>query len=164
MQREHLEERPHFVPVGQASKCRQMAFARRAVEIARKRLGARLDPEPQQERALRNKLRMGGRRRRAGQRLEIDMRGQVSLARRLQRMGRGMFPDRLERIAKGPPVAIIHDQRGAALGVDYSRTVSCYQADDQGRGCGLCDACRLRAQGFREAGLPDPTRYQPGTV
>lgn len=55
-------------------------------------------------------------------------------------------------------------QRGAALGVDYSRTVSCYQADDQGRGCGLCDACRLRAQGFREAGLPDPTRYQPGAV
>ena len=55
-------------------------------------------------------------------------------------------------------------QRGAALGVDYSRTVSCYQADDHGRACGLCDACRLRAQGFREAGLADPTRYQPGAV
>lgn len=51
---------------------------------------------------------------------------------------------------------------GTALGVDYGLTVSCYQADDEGRACGRCDACRLRARGFREAGLPDPTRYAPG--
>jgi 7-cyano-7-deazaguanine synthase len=51
--------------------------------------------------------------------------------------------------------------RGHALGVDYSRTVSCYQADAQGRACGVCDSCRLRRAGFEGAGLPDPTRYQP---
>ena len=50
-------------------------------------------------------------------------------------------------------------REGQRLGVDFSRTVSCYQADDQGRACGRCDACRLRAQGFADAGLPDPTRY-----
>ncbi|MFP4244813.1 MAG: 7-cyano-7-deazaguanine synthase QueC [Ectothiorhodospira sp.] len=50
-------------------------------------------------------------------------------------------------------------RRGAAAGVDFARTVSCYQADEQGRACGVCDACRLRAMGFAEAGLPDPTRY-----
>ena len=50
-------------------------------------------------------------------------------------------------------------RRGQTLGVDYARTVSCYQADDQGRACGRCDSCRLRAEGFRAAGLPDPTRY-----
>jgi 7-cyano-7-deazaguanine synthase len=50
-------------------------------------------------------------------------------------------------------------REGKRLGVDFSATVSCYQADDEGRACGHCDACRLRAQGFREAGLPDPTRY-----
>ena len=50
-------------------------------------------------------------------------------------------------------------REGQRLGVDFSETVSCYQADAQGRACGHCDACRLRAQGFREAGLPDPTRY-----
>lgn len=50
-------------------------------------------------------------------------------------------------------------QAGAALGVDYSKTVSCYQADDQGRACGRCDSCWLRAEGFRAAGLADPTRY-----
>jgi len=49
--------------------------------------------------------------------------------------------------------------RGLALGVDYAQTVSCYQADDEGHACGRCDACRLRAMGFNEAGLPDPTRY-----
>ena len=48
---------------------------------------------------------------------------------------------------------------GNALGVDYGLTVSCYQADDQGRACGACDSCRLRAEGFAAAGLPDPTRY-----
>lgn len=50
-------------------------------------------------------------------------------------------------------------REGIRLGVDFSRTVSCYQADDQGRACGRCDACRLRAMGFQEAGINDPTRY-----
>lgn len=49
--------------------------------------------------------------------------------------------------------------RGIALGVDYSLTVSCYQADAQGRACGKCDSCRFRAKGFAEAGHTDPTRY-----
>ena len=49
---------------------------------------------------------------------------------------------------------------GTELGVDYGLTVSCYQADDQGRACGRCDSCRLRAEGFRTASIPDPTRYQ----
>ena len=48
---------------------------------------------------------------------------------------------------------------GLRLGVDYAGTVSCYQADEQGRACGQCDACRLRREGFHEAGVPDPTRY-----
>jgi len=51
-------------------------------------------------------------------------------------------------------------QTGCVLGVDYSLTVSCYQADDEGHACGVCDSCRLRKQGFTEAGLSDPTRYQ----
>lgn len=51
-------------------------------------------------------------------------------------------------------------RRGAALGVDYGATVSCYQADEEGRACGRCDACRLRRQGFEEAGVADPTRYR----
>jgi 7-cyano-7-deazaguanine synthase len=51
-------------------------------------------------------------------------------------------------------------QAGIALGVDYSMTVSCYQADEQGRGCGACDSCRLRQDGFKAAGIADPTRYQ----
>lgn len=50
-------------------------------------------------------------------------------------------------------------RRGLALDVDYTLTVSCYSADPQGRGCGVCDSCRLRKQGFREAGIPDPTVY-----
>ena len=50
-------------------------------------------------------------------------------------------------------------RRGLALGVDYGLTVSCYQADAQGRACGLCDSCRLRRAGFEAAGHPDPTRY-----
>ncbi len=48
---------------------------------------------------------------------------------------------------------------GTSLGVDYGVTVSCYRADAEGRACGRCDACRLRAQGFADAGLADPTRY-----
>jgi 7-cyano-7-deazaguanine synthase len=50
-------------------------------------------------------------------------------------------------------------RRGQELGVDYSLTVSCYQADDAGRACGRCDSCRLRRQGFSDAGVADPTRY-----
>jgi 7-cyano-7-deazaguanine synthase len=49
--------------------------------------------------------------------------------------------------------------RGHGLGVDYSQTVSCYQADATGRACGRCDACRLRRAGFEQAGLSDPTKY-----
>jgi 7-cyano-7-deazaguanine synthase len=51
-------------------------------------------------------------------------------------------------------------REGARLGIDFARTVSCYQADAQGRACGRCDACRLRADGFAAAGLADPTRYR----
>lgn len=51
-------------------------------------------------------------------------------------------------------------QQGTLLGVDYSLTVSCYAADEQGRACGLCDACRLRAYGFSASQIPDPTRYK----
>lgn len=50
-------------------------------------------------------------------------------------------------------------RRGSELGLDYTMTVSCYQADEQGRACGRCDSCRLRAEGFAAAGLADPTRY-----
>ena len=51
-------------------------------------------------------------------------------------------------------------QQGLALGVDYALTVSCYSADTEGRACGLCDACRLRAEGFKAANAVDSTRYQ----
>lgn len=50
-------------------------------------------------------------------------------------------------------------RKGMELGVDYSQTVSCYAADMAGRACGRCEACRLRAAGFEEAGIADPTRY-----
>jgi 7-cyano-7-deazaguanine synthase len=50
-------------------------------------------------------------------------------------------------------------REGMRLGVDFAATVSCYQADVQGRACGHCDACRLRAEGFAKAGVPDPTHY-----
>jgi len=51
-------------------------------------------------------------------------------------------------------------RRGLELGVDYSITVSCYSADEAGRACGRCDACRLRREGFAAAGVRDPTRYR----
>jgi len=51
-------------------------------------------------------------------------------------------------------------REGSRLGVDYALTVSCYQADEQGRACGRCDSCRLRAEGFAAAGVADPTRYR----
>jgi len=49
---------------------------------------------------------------------------------------------------------------GCALGLDYALTVSCYQADAEGRACGICDSCRIRRAGFAAAGVPDPTRYR----
>lgn len=49
---------------------------------------------------------------------------------------------------------------GLSLGVDYAQTVSCYQADGDGRACGVCDSCHLRKQGFADAGIIDPTHYQ----
>lgn len=51
-------------------------------------------------------------------------------------------------------------QAGIKIGVDYSVTVSCYQADEEGAACGVCESCRLRKQGFIDAGLKDPTRYK----
>ena len=52
-------------------------------------------------------------------------------------------------------------RQGNALGVDYALTVSCYQADNDGAACRICDSCRLRQQGFSSAGITDHTRYQP---
>ncbi|HEY3520018.1 MAG TPA: 7-cyano-7-deazaguanine synthase QueC [Rhodanobacteraceae bacterium] len=60
----------------------------------------------------------------------------------------------LMKMSKGDIV-----REGLALGVDFSATVSCYRADAQGRACGRCDACALRARGFADADVPDPTRY-----
>lgn len=51
-------------------------------------------------------------------------------------------------------------RQGTSLGVDYSATVSCYQADSAGRACGVCDSCRLRKEGFTQAGIADPTAYR----
>lgn len=51
-------------------------------------------------------------------------------------------------------------REGTRLGVDFAATVSCYQADAEGRACGRCDSCRIRRDGFAAAGLPDPTRYR----
>lgn len=55
-------------------------------------------------------------------------------------------------------------REGLRLGIDYGLTVSCYEADAQGRACGHCDSCRLRAAGFAAAGVADPTRYQVAGV
>jgi len=75
-----------------------------------------------------------------------------------------------KRAVEGEPIRILAPivaltkaqivRRGAQLGVDYSLTVSCYDADAAGRACGLCDACRFRREGFAQAGVPDPTRYR----
>jgi 7-cyano-7-deazaguanine synthase len=62
-------------------------------------------------------------------------------------------------VGSATPAEIV--RRGQELGVDYGLTVSCYNADPQGRACGQCDACRLRAEGFRAAGVADPTVYFP---
>jgi 7-cyano-7-deazaguanine synthase len=55
-------------------------------------------------------------------------------------------------------------REGTRLGVDYGLTVSCYQADQSGHACGLCDSCRLRAAGFAAAGVPDPTSYRDSSI
>jgi 7-cyano-7-deazaguanine synthase len=62
----------------------------------------------------------------------------------------------LQRMSKADIV-----REGRRLGVDFALTVSCYQADAEGRACARCDACRLRADGFAGAGVDDPTRYVP---
>jgi len=74
------------------------------------------------------------------------------------------------RALEGAPIRIVAPivkmtkadivRRGTDLGVDFSITVSCYNADAQGRACGQCDSCRLRREGFAAAGLADPTRYR----
>jgi 7-cyano-7-deazaguanine synthase len=64
-----------------------------------------------------------------------------------------------------PIIAMTKSQivrRGIELGVDFSVTVSCYNADAAGRACGRCDSCRFRRDGFAQAGVEDPTAYQPG--
>jgi len=61
----------------------------------------------------------------------------------------------LMRLSKGDII-----RAGTALGVDYALTVSCYQATEQGLACSKCDSCRLRREGFRQAGIADPTRYR----
>ena len=75
-----------------------------------------------------------------------------------------------KRAVEGAPIAIEAPiirmgkaeiiRKGVELGVDFSLTVSCYDADDQGRACGSCDSCRLRRAGFADAGIADPTRYR----
>jgi 7-cyano-7-deazaguanine synthase len=60
----------------------------------------------------------------------------------------------LIRLTKGEII-----RKGLALGVDYSRTHSCYDPTPEGLSCGLCDSCRLRLKGFTEAGIPDPVKY-----
>lgn len=75
-----------------------------------------------------------------------------------------------KRAVEGSPIAVRSPivnlskaaivRRGHELGVDFSLTVSCYDADAEGRACGRCDSCRLRREGFAAAGLPDPTRYR----
>jgi 7-cyano-7-deazaguanine synthase len=51
-------------------------------------------------------------------------------------------------------------RKGTELGVNYALTVSCYQADGEGRACGVCDSCRIRSEGFNAAGIADPTKYR----
>ena len=77
-----------------------------------------------------------------------------------------------KRAVEGAPIAIrapiVHMDKGAIvrrgieLGVDFSLTVSCYDADAGGRACGRCDSCRFRREGFEKAGVADPTRYRAG--
>lgn len=78
------------------------------------------------------------------------------------------------RAVEGAPIAIKTPiiamgkaqivRQGYELGVDFALTVSCYDADEEGRACGRCDACRFRREGFAGAGLADATRYLPGVA
>lgn len=81
----------------------------------------------------------------------------ANLATRAGVEGRGQFRIHtpLIRLSKADII-----REGVRLGVDYGLTVSCYAADEAGRACGVCDACRFRAAGFKAAGVPDPTPYQ----
>ena len=76
----------------------------------------------------------------------------------------GFFEDVPDTYPYAPSIEYLrkHEiiREGSRLGVDYSLTVSCYDPDGSGRACGRCDSCRLRAQGFAEAGVADPTRYR----
>ncbi len=83
--------------------------------------------------------------------------GMANLATKAAVEGHGRFRIRTPLMALSKAEII---RKGAELGVDYALTVSCYAADEQGRACGVCDACRLRARGFQEAGVPDPTLYR----
>ena len=83
----------------------------------------------------------------------------ANLATRAAVEGRGRIRVRAPLIELSKAEII---RRGVELGVDYAQTVSCYQADPQGRACGRCDSCRLRREGFVAAGVADPTRYAPG--
>lgn len=62
----------------------------------------------------------------------------------------------LQQLSKAKTVEL-----GLSLGVDYGQTISCYRADENGLACGVCDSCALRRQGFAQAGIADPTHYQP---
>ena len=62
----------------------------------------------------------------------------------------------LQQLSKAKSIEL-----GLSLGVDYGQTISCYQADANGLACGVCDSCTLRRQGFAQAGIADPTHYQP---
>ncbi len=80
----------------------------------------------------------------------------ASLATKAGIEGHGpVFHTPLIDLSKGDIIKL-----GLGLGVDYSLTTSCYQADEEGRACGLCDSCRLRRRGFEEAGIADPTLYK----
>ncbi|WP_230659903.1 7-cyano-7-deazaguanine synthase QueC [Psychrobacter sp. I-STPA10] len=61
----------------------------------------------------------------------------------------------LQQLSKAQTIEL-----GVSLGVDYAQTISCYKADDNGRACGICDSCTLRKQGFKAAGITDPTAYR----
>lgn len=80
----------------------------------------------------------------------------ANLATKSASLGQALVVDTpLQYLSKAQTIEL-----GTALGVDYGQTVSCYQADEEGRACGKCESCLLRKQGFLEAGIADPTRYQ----
>jgi 7-cyano-7-deazaguanine synthase len=82
----------------------------------------------------------------------------ANLATKTAVEGRGTFHIHAPLLHKSKAEIV---KEGARLGVDFARTLSCYDPDAQGRACGRCDSCRLRLKGFQEAGLTDPAAYQP---